>query len=88
MKHCNPIDGYESEGHRRVLARYALVHMYHIFRCWQFRRRDAFRLLPLHGSMPTGDQRAIFQTPPRGVRKVVIATNIAETRYVVEHSEV
>ena len=46
----------------------------------QFRRQDRFRVLPLHGSMPTADQRAIFKTPPRGVRKIVLATNIAETR--------
>jgi ATP-dependent RNA helicase DHX36 len=28
------------------------------------------RLLPLHGSMPTANQQAIFARPPKGVRKV------------------
>ncbi len=27
-----------------------------------------FLMLPLHGSMPTINQREIFQRPPRGVR--------------------
>ena len=29
------------------------------------------RLLPLHGSMPTANQQAIFARPPKGVRKVI-----------------
>lgn len=37
------------------------------------------RVLPLHGSMPTVNQQEIFGRPPDGVRKVVLATNIAET---------
>lgn len=31
--------------------------------------------------MPTVNQREVFERPPPGVRKIVLATNIAETRY-------
>lgn len=41
-------------------------------------------VLPCHGSMPTSDQRKIFQRPPEGVRKVVLATNIAETSITID----
>eukprot|EP01018_Ginkgo_biloba_P016943 Gb_40990 [translate_table: standard] len=42
------------------------------------------KLLPLHGSMPTIYQREIFQRPPNGTRKIVIATNIAETSITID----
>lgn len=32
---------------------------------------------PLHSSLPTEDQRAIFNAPPPGVRKIVISTNVS-----------
>ena len=35
------------------------------------------RIYPLHSLMPTIDQKAIFNRPPPGVRKIVLATNIA-----------
>lgn len=48
-------------------------------------------ILPLYGSMPTDQQRQIFQPPPAGIRKCVISTNIAATsltvngiRYIVD----
>ncbi|CAI5507371.1 unnamed protein product [Closterium sp. Naga37s-1] len=41
-------------------------------------------LLPLHGSMPTIQQKDIFNRPPPGVRKVVLATNIAETSITID----
>jgi ATP-dependent RNA helicase DHX36 len=33
-----------------------------------------FLMLPLHGSMPTINQREIFQRPPRGVRYYLLAS--------------
>lgn len=41
-------------------------------------------ILPLHGSMPTINQREIFQQPPSGMRKIVLATNIAETSITID----
>lgn len=41
------------------------------------------RIVPLHSLMPTVNQRDIFERPPAGIRKIVIATNIAETRWAV-----
>ena len=37
-----------------------------------------FRLLPLHSGIPSKDQRQVFLTPPTGVRKIILATNIGE----------
>ncbi|XP_030633041.1 probable ATP-dependent RNA helicase DHX40 [Chanos chanos] len=52
---------------------------------------EGLLVLPLYGSMPTDQQRQIFQAPPAGIRKCVVATNIAATsltingiRYVVD----
>ena len=42
------------------------------------------RVLPLHGAMPTANQREIFDSPPAGVRKIVLATNIAETSITID----
>ncbi|XP_002737580.2 ATP-dependent DNA/RNA helicase DHX36-like [Saccoglossus kowalevskii] len=43
-----------------------------------------FIIIPLHSLMPTVNQRQIFQTPPAGTRKIIIATNIAETSITIE----
>ncbi|KIO31878.1 hypothetical protein M407DRAFT_217155 [Tulasnella calospora MUT 4182] len=40
---------------------------------------DDFRIYPLHSTISSEDQTAAFEIPPRGMRKIVIATNIAET---------
>jgi len=42
---------------------------------------SAFRynILALHSVLSSDDQGAAFKVPPPGVRKIVIATNIAET---------
>ncbi|KAH9607253.1 hypothetical protein KSS87_014411 [Heliosperma pusillum] len=41
-------------------------------------------VLPLHGSMPTVNQREIFDRPPAGIRKIVLATNIAESSITID----
>lgn len=41
-------------------------------------------VIPLHSSVSPGDQRQAFKRPPEGVRKIVIATNIAETSLTIE----
>ncbi|XP_058070139.1 DExH-box ATP-dependent RNA helicase DExH1 isoform X2 [Magnolia sinica] len=43
-----------------------------------------FLILPLHGSMPTVNQREIFDRPPNNMRKIVLATNIAESSITID----
>ena len=42
------------------------------------------QFLPLYGALSSGDQRRIFARAPPGVRKVVVATNIAETSVTID----
>jgi ATP-dependent RNA helicase DHX36 len=44
----------------------------------------AFRIFPLHSSLSTAEQVAVFEVPPEGVRKIVLASNIAETSITIE----
>ncbi|PRQ44170.1 putative hydrolase [Rosa chinensis] len=45
---------------------------------------EKFMVLPLHGSMPTVNQREIFDRPPTNKRKIVLATNIAESSITID----
>ncbi|XP_046891308.1 probable ATP-dependent RNA helicase DHX40 [Hypomesus transpacificus] len=49
----------------------------------QDRTVEGLLILPLYGSMPTDQQRQIFQPPPLGIRKCVVATNIAATSLTI-----
>ncbi|KAK6359691.1 hypothetical protein TWF696_000833 [Orbilia brochopaga] len=40
--------------------------------------------LPLHASLIPADQRRVFPRPPKGQRKVICATNVAETSITIE----
>ncbi|XP_065442760.1 ATP-dependent RNA helicase DHX30 isoform X2 [Chrysemys picta bellii] len=42
-----------------------------------------YLVLPVHSNIPMMDQQNIFQRPPPGVRKIVLATNIAETSITI-----
>ncbi|KAF8642409.1 hypothetical protein AX16_009674 [Volvariella volvacea WC 439] len=44
-----------------------------------FGNEEVFQLYPLHSTLSSENQAVVFDVPPAGVRKIVIATNIAET---------
>jgi len=41
-------------------------------------------IYPLHSSLSNAEQKAIFQNPPKGKRKIVLSTNIAETSITID----
>ena len=46
-------------------------------------RGPGLHVVPLHAQMSLADQRAAFEAPPPGCRKVVAATNVAETSLTI-----
>ena len=48
-----------------------------------FSDRNRFLILPLHSGIASKDQRRVMQPPPKGVRKIVLSTNIAETSLTI-----
>ncbi|KAK9236756.1 P-loop containing nucleoside triphosphate hydrolase protein [Lipomyces kononenkoae] len=54
-----------------------------ISRCISKISSAKFHCLPLHASLIPSDQRKVFLTPPKGKRKVVAATNVAETSITI-----
>jgi HrpA-like RNA helicase len=38
----------------------------------------------LHSSLSSGDQQQVFSQMPRGIQKIVLSTNIAETSVTID----
>ena len=50
----------------------------------EFFQGSKVAIYPLHSSLSTTDQTAVFDVPPKGVRKIIVSTNIAETSITIE----
>ncbi|XP_069818801.1 3'-5' RNA helicase YTHDC2 isoform X3 [Dendropsophus ebraccatus] len=42
-----------------------------------------YQIFMLHSNMQTADQKRVLKTPPDGIRKIILSTNIAETSITV-----
>jgi ATP-dependent RNA helicase DHX57 len=52
--------------------------------CNALRSNPSLHVLPLHASLETREQKKVFAAPPPGKRKVVVATNVAETSITID----
>jgi len=52
--------------------------------CNTLRAASSLHVLPLHASLETREQRKVFTAAPPGKRKVVVATNVAETSITID----
>ncbi|KAJ4891353.1 helicase in vascular tissue and tapetum [Raphanus sativus] len=49
-----------------------------------FADSSKFDIICLHSMVPAGEQKKVFSRPPRGCRKIVLATNIAESAVTID----
>lgn len=49
-----------------------------------FKDPSKFLVIALHSMVPLAEQKKVFQRPPRGCRKIVLSTNIAETSVTID----
>lgn len=52
--------------------------------CNTLRSITSLHVLPLHASLETREQKRVFSKPPHGKRKVIVATNVAETSITID----
>lgn len=45
---------------------------------------DQLYIVPVHSKLSYKQQKLIFERPPKGMRKVILATNIAETSITID----
>ncbi|XP_041985514.1 dosage compensation regulator [Aricia agestis] len=57
--------------------------MKHLMRNPVFGDTSRYVILPLHSQIPRDDQKKVFVTPPPGITKVILSTNIAETSITI-----
>jgi len=49
----------------------------------RFGNTSKYEIVPMHSSLSSREQRRAFQTPRKGLRKIIISTNIAETSVTI-----
>ncbi|KAI0497618.1 hypothetical protein KFK09_020850 [Dendrobium nobile] len=49
-----------------------------------FKNSSKFMILSLHSMIPIVEQKKVFKHPPKGVRKIILSTNIAETAITID----
>lgn len=47
------------------------------------RKREKMLVLPMYGCLPYHEQLKVFKSAPEGYRKVIVATNVAETSVTI-----
>ena len=50
----------------------------------EFFQSPSVRIFPIHSSLSTSEQTAVFEIPEEGIRKIVVATNIVESSITIE----
>ncbi|KAI5742475.1 hypothetical protein M8J77_007630 [Diaphorina citri] len=67
-----------------VIGLEQIEHIIGILKQYHNQREDLkLLILPMHGSLPNNEQIKVFRPTPRAMRKIVIATNIAETSITI-----